>query len=387
MIRPPGSVRTLEWEDAGVTLGEVLAELTRLHARLTHSDAPSEEARAQARNCVMNLVAFANSTSEVRAVQDAGAQLSAHHPMRLIVLVLEPARSVSRLDAWIRSEAHELPDGMPIQCETVRLKVTGPAVTEPAALVEPLLVPDLPTYLWWHGTPPLGQGSMRQVLKLVDALIVDSSTFERPFIATLELAELARSNLNDVGLFDLQWARLEPWREIVAQFFIPADRRPFLAGINGVGVSYVGEGRGNRVGAALLAGWLASTLGWKLQRAAAGQGGLVQAFYTSERDHPIEVSFRSIPAGGLHEGEVAAIRVIAAAGGRTASLGLERDIEGQRRARLQLDIGELDSYTEWRPMVSRADAELLLRMIPAGPRDAIYLDALQGAAELLRALR
>ncbi len=387
MIRPPGSVRTLEWEDAGVTLSEVLAELTRLHARLTHSDAPSGETRAQARNCVMNLLAFASSTSEVEAVQDAGAQLSAHHPMRLIVLVLEPAHNVTRLDAWIRSEAHELPDGMPVQCETVRLKVTGTAVTEPAALVEPLLVPDLPTYLWWHGTPPLGQGAMRQVLKLVDALIIDSSSFERPFIATLELAELARSNLDDVGLFDLQWARLDPWRETVAQFFTPADRRPFLAGINGVGIDYVGEGRGNRVGAALLAGWLASTLGWKLQRAAAGTGGLVQAFYAAERNHPVEVSFRSVPVGGLREGEVAAIRVTAAAGGRTASLSLERDIEGQRRARLQLDIGELDSYTEWRPMVSRADAELLLRMIPAGPRDAIYQDALQEAANLLRALR
>ncbi len=370
-----------------MTLGEVLAELTRLQAQLARSEATSAEEHSQARNCVMNLVAFASTEEEAEQVQEAAAHLSAHHPMRLVVLVLEPAHNISRLDAWIRSEAHELPDGMPIQCETVRLKVTGTAALEPVSLVEPLLVPDLPSYLWWHGTPPLAQASLRQVLDLVDALIVDSSSFERPFISTIELAELARAHADRIGLFDLQWGRLEPWRESVAQFFTPADRRPFLAGINGVGIDYVGEGRGNRVGAALLTGWLAATLRWTLQRAAAGQGGLVQSFFAAERGHPVEVSFRSIPAAGLREGEVAAIRVTAAAQGRTAALSLERDIEGQKRARLTIEIAELDSYSEWRPMESRGEAELLLQMIPTGRRDAIYLDALREAGDLLRALR
>jgi glucose-6-phosphate dehydrogenase assembly protein OpcA len=388
MIRPhPEHVRNLEWQEADVSLGEVLVALTRLQAELGRHDAATDEVHVPSRNCVMNLVAFASTMAEAERVQDAAAQLSADHPMRMLVLVLEPAHNVSRLDAWIRSEAHELPDGMPIQCETVRLRVTGTATLEPAALVEPLLMPDLPSYLWWHGTAPLAQPSIRQMLDLVDALIVDSSTFERPFISTIELADLARSNAATVGLFDLQWGRLQPWRETVAQFFTPADRRPFLAGINGVGVDYVGEGRGNRVAAALLTGWLASTLHWKLQRAAAGQGGLVQAYFIAEGGHPVEVSVRSVPVGGLHEGEVAAIRLNAAAEGRTGAMSMERDLEGHKRARLQIDIGELDSYSEWRPIESRGEAELLLQMIPAGGRDAVYLDALREAADLLRALR
>ena len=388
MIRQhPERVRSLEWHEPGVTLGEVLAELTRLHVRLGRHDSGEPEEHPQPRNCVMNLVFVAPSTEEAIRVQEAGAELATHHPMRLLVLLLEPAHNRPRVDAWIRSEAHELPGGMPIQFETVRLRVTGSAAVEPASLVEPLLVPDVPTYLWWHGTPPIAEPAFRQVLELADALIVDSASFERPFVSTIELAELAESEAGRTGFFDLQWGRLRPWRETLAQFFTPAERRPLLAGINGVGIDYVGEGRGNRVGAALLSGWVAATLGWKLQRAAAGAGGVVEAFFTAPLGHPVEVAFRSVAAEDLHEGEVAAMRVEAAAQGRTCALAVERDLERRGRARLQVDLGESDSYSEWRPIESPTEAELLVEMIPVGRRDAIYVDALGRAAELLRAFR
>jgi glucose-6-phosphate dehydrogenase assembly protein OpcA len=387
MIRQhPDRVRSLDWHEPGVTLGEVLTELTRLHVRLGRHDAGDDE-HPHPRNCVMNLVFIASTTDEAMRVQDAGAELSAHHPMRLLVLLLEPAHNATRVDAWIRSEAHELPGGMPIQFETVRLRVTGTSAEEPASLVEPLLVPDVPTYLWWHGTPPVADAPFRQVLQLVDSLIVDSASFERPFISTIELAELAVTEADHTGIFDLQWGRLRPWRETLAQFFTPADRRPYLGGINGLGIDYVGEGRGNRVGAALLTGWVSSMLHWTLRRAVAGQGGVVQAFFTAERGHPVEVSFRSVHADDLREGEVAAVRVEAAALGRTCAFAIERDLEHRGRARIQIDLGELDSYSEWRPMETPTEAELLVEMIPGGRRDAVYVDALQEAGQLLRAFR
>lgn len=388
MIRQhPDRVRSLEWHEPGVTLGEVLSELTRLHARLGRYETESEEEHPHPRNCVMNLVAMPSSREEATAVQEAGAQLSSHHPMRLLVLLLEAAHNTPRLDAWIRTEAHELPGGMPIQFEMVRLRVTGQAALEPTSLVEPLLVPDVSTYLWWHGTPPMGAPHFRHVLELVDALIVDSATFERPLISTIELAELAEQRAPRTGVFDLQWGRLGSWRETLAQFFAPGDRRPFLEGINGVGIDYVGEARGNRVGAALLTGWVASTLGWRLQRAAGGTGGIVEAFYTAPRGHPVEVSFRSVSARDLREGEVAAIRTQSAAAGRTSAFALERDLEHRGRARVQIDIGERETYSEWRPVESPGEAELLVEMIPTGRRDPVYLAALAHAAELLRALR
>src|SRR6266571_3861929 len=90
-----------------------------------------------------------------------------------------------------------------------------------------------------------------RLLEMSNLLAVDSASFERPFLVTLELAGLAEAVGRQVPISDFHWARLQPWRELVAQFFQPQERLGFLRGINAVGVDYAGEGRGNRVAAAL----------------------------------------------------------------------------------------------------------------------------------------
>ncbi len=401
----PERIRSLDWHEPGVTLGEVLAELPRLHGRLSRRGSGYDE-HPHPRNCVLNLVAVTDGATRTAQIERAGGELAAHHPLRLLVLQLQPSQA-DRMDAWIHTEAHQTGDGMPTQYEMVRLHVSGRSARHPASLIEPLLVPDVPTFLWWAGSPPVEAEWFLQMLDAVDALVVDSASFERPFLATLELAQLAGRRSARPGVLDLQWGRLRPWRELLAQFFTPAERRAFLYGINGVGVDYFGEGRGNRIGAALMVGWLASALGWRLERAAAGPGGLVVAYFEAERGHPIEVDVRSIgarptalalpavtaSAAGPQlpavrdpgEGEVAAIRLDAAAGATTCALRLERDREHGSRVGIRIDIGAVDSLTSIRLVESPDDAALLHDMIPAGWRDPVYLSALAGAAELLRA--
>src|SRR5579864_6478574 len=144
-----------------------------------------------------------------------------------------------------------------------------------------------------------------------------------------------------MGVADFQWSRLKPWRETVAQFFTPATRRPFIDGISEVGIEYSGEGRGNRIAAALLTGWLASTLGWKLQKAAAGAGGVVAAHYAAGGWRPVEVAFRSVPKASLTPGEVATVRLGGASGGSTFNLTVQRDPERGRVAQPDTAFNEL----------------------------------------------
>jgi glucose-6-phosphate dehydrogenase assembly protein OpcA len=223
-----------------------------------------------------------------------------------------------------------------------------------------------------------------QALEVVDALVVDSATFERPFDSTLELAGLASVAAGRrIVLGDLQWGRLLGWRELLAQLFTPVPRRRLLTGITGFGIDYVGEGRGNRVAAALLAGWLADALGWKLQRAAAGSGGLVIAYYQAH-GHPVEVNFRSVSAADLGPGELSAVRIEAAAGGHTAAIAIERDPDRRSRVRVGIEVGEAERLEETRPMDSPGETALLVDLI-GQKRDAVYLGALAQTATLLRA--
>jgi hypothetical protein len=193
------------------------------------------------------------------------------------------------------------------------------------------------------GTPPFGRHELNDAVKICDSLIVDSARFDAPYHSFLELSELATNSHQKLGVADLQWARLEPWLETVAQFFAPAARRQFLSGITEVGIDYAGEGRGNRIAAALLIGWMASALGWKLQKAAGGAGGTVAAHFVAEGWRPVQVAFRSVAKAHLAEGEVSAVRVGGVSAGTTFNVSVLRDPERQRRPAPDMRAGGYQS--------------------------------------------
>ena len=383
--RHPDQVRTAEWHERGVTLAEVLGEVTRMQAQLAHQDLDNDSL-PHPRSCCLNLVAIADDEEEARLAERVGHALASHHPLRQLLLELAPSHNLDRLDAWLHSEAHQTPDGMPVQFERIRLKVTGATTERIDSLVAPLLVPGVPTCLWWLGNPPLSDAAFLRLLELSDLLAVDSASFERPFLLTLELAGLAAAVGRQVPISDFHWARLQGWREMVAQFFQPDERRGFLHGINAIGVDYVGEGRGNRVAAALLMGWMASALGWKLKRAAAGAGGAVAAFYNAGPGRTVEIHLRSVPGESLAEGEVSAIRIDAMAGGRACALAIERTAAGAEQVVMRIDIGEVETLTQRLRLETASPAELLVEMLN-GLRDPVYMRSLAAGAELLKAFR
>jgi hypothetical protein len=117
-----------------------------------------------------------------------------------------------------------------------------------------------------------------------------------------------------------------------------------MSGIAHIGVDYVGEGRGNRIASALLIGWFASALGWKVERAVGGSGGIVVAHFGMEGGRQLEVAFRSVPKAHLAQGEVSAVRISGASGGSTFELSVQRDPERQHRVTSEVGPSELKRH-------------------------------------------
>ena len=340
----------LDWHGEDVTIEDVLNALNRVRHSFARAEA-GEEGQPHPRNCVMTLVCVApNSVEETRAIL-ASTAIAKDHPSLAIVVRDEPRVRSGRIDASVM--AHPIdPQNNPAPCELVVLRVQGAAGAHLAGLVDPLLVSGVPVYLWWLSTPPFGSAELNDSLRICDALVVDSSRFERPYNSFLALSDIAHKSHPHMGLGDLQWERLSPWRETTAQFFAPASRRHLMNGVSEIGIDYAGEGRGNRIGAAMLAGWFASSLGWKLQRAAGGGGGVVAAIYQAEGWRPVQFAFRSMPKAHVMPGEVSALRIAGTSAGQSFSLSIQRDPERARRPEdsrflgLHLTGGEDDAGNE-----------------------------------------
>jgi glucose-6-phosphate dehydrogenase assembly protein OpcA len=332
----PPSATELAWHEEAVTIGDVLNALSGIRRKFAHEEAGDEE-HPHPRNCVMTLVAVATSSADEDRARRASTAIAAQHPSLAIVVCEEPTVRMGRIDASIVTHPTTSSTASPAPCELVSLHVRGAAGEHLAALVDPLLSSGVPTYLWWLDTPPFGSKELLDALRISDALVVDSARFDRPYHSFLGLADLALSSHSHLGVADFQWIRLGPWREALAEFFEPKERRAFFSGIAEVGIDYVGEGRGNRISAALLIGWFASALGWKLERAVGGPGGVVVAHFVVEGGRQFEVAFRSVRKVHLAQGEVSAVRIAGASAGSTFRFSVERDPE--RLFRVTSDVG------------------------------------------------
>lgn len=341
------------WHGKDVTMADVLEAVDSIRKKFAREEAGDGEL-PRPRNCVMTLVAVTSTDAEERRAQRVCRFIGALHPVQAVVVRERPDVHSGRIEGWISTDVLRPEMACAVQCELIRLHVHGAAGSHLAELLDPLLISGVPTYLWWTGTPPFGKRDLEDALRIADALVVDSARFDAPYHSFRGLHHLTNSAHKSLAVGDFQWTRLSPWREAIAQFFAPLERRDFLGGISEVGIDYEGEGRGNRIAAALVTGWMASALGWKLKRAAAGPGGVVAAYYNVEPSSRIvEVQFRSVRKEHLASGEVGAIRIAGVSQGTTFRLAVQRDPE---RARHQSD----ESYRALHPTGGEDDAGLEL---------------------------
>jgi glucose-6-phosphate dehydrogenase assembly protein OpcA len=180
----------------------------------------------------------------MEAAEDVLSGLAERHPSRTIVLVPEPERE-DGLEAKVDVDVFPSGEGRQICAETIRIRLCGGRASAPASVVQPLFLPDLPTFLRWRGVPTFGGDAFESLVDVVDRLIVDSTEWPELPEAYAQLAEV----FDRVAVSDIAWARTSRWRRQLASLW------PGIGNVDRIRVT------GTAPQAELLAGWLRSRLG------------------------------------------------------------------------------------------------------------------------------
>lgn len=234
------------------------------------------------RTSVLNLVICAPDTESAQRASALLRQLSSTNLARVNVLILDRSNDVpAAINTWVTLRCFSVISDIARHCfEQATLLATGGAVRSIANIAQSLLKPHLPVYLWWVGDPPHDSTIFNDLIGLSDRVIVDSATFFNPEQDMLTLASLSQA-APECALSDLNWGRITPWRQLVAQFFDVTEYRPYLAGVTSIEIEHaaaplatptlteLGEVSPNPACALLLAGWLKASLGWSLASNAA----------------------------------------------------------------------------------------------------------------------
>lgn len=225
----------------------------------------SEDGPPAARACVVNVIVV---TSEEYAPEVACvvSDLSSHHPSRTILVISDPDEAEANLGVSLSTFCGIERGADRICAEQITIHAEGPPAEHLESLAGPLLIPDLPTFLWYPNAalPDPTSG----MLSLADRLILDSGPAEDHEEFLRAASDLCRARLPAVA--DLQWTALSPWRALVADLFTPPERAGDLAEITNMEVQH---GLAGESQALLLAGWLASALDWRPGQTSSTESG------------------------------------------------------------------------------------------------------------------
>ena len=372
------------WGTRVTSIAALERELMRLRRAATaHA---KEQGRTVARASVLNLVVYADREIHARRAVESTGRLSRRHPSRAIVVLGDRAREGVDVAMELHCHVPRPDETAEVYFEQILARVRGDADERVASVVIPLLVPDLPTFLWWTGTPPSDARRFDDLVALADRLIVDSADFARPDVTLKVISDLARSTGGRrFGLTDLNWTRLTPWRELLAAFFDVGAWRPCLDSIVGVRVGFGVDMDGRDIHpsqALLLIGWLASRLGWRAADTLAPSeaGGLLFNMSDAE-DRPVVTRVRPRFERGLEAGDVSGVRIQSRLGGNLYEFVLKREPDPRHATATALVNGELRSRRVV-PLPDPGIEELLREELSIVGSDHVYEDALHALVSL-----
>jgi len=264
----------LTWVGGPIDVGRVEAELSRLRYGAAGSP-PGGDGYAM-RTSLLNLVVYAADEDGAEEASRTIDGLTRDHPSRALIIIANPSEDESRIAARCAAHCH-IATGLEQQvcCEQVMLNVSGRAASHLHSIIIPLLVPDLPAYVWWTGPLPRGRHLFEELMETADRFIVDSGHFRHPTHGLRRVAELCDETPR-CAVGDINWARLTPWRDILLTHGGEPGMRAYREAVTGVELAYAG-GAGAPVPsqAFLLVGWLALRLGWDASAPAVEAGRIL----------------------------------------------------------------------------------------------------------------
>jgi len=219
------------------------------------------------RACALTLLVYVESDEAAEEVNNLVAEVTRQNPCRTVIMMLEPEASPAGFEAWVSAHYH-VPVGGEKQvcCEQVTLRARGGAVQGLPSVVLPLAVASLPIFLWWRARDFSPPPCFDEIFRVTQHVLVDTARLAAQAGHLKALTDWLQKFQGRIRLTDFNWNRITPWRELIAQCFDSPERRPYLDRLSAVHIEYEQNSARlatQRAQGLLLAGWLASRLGWK----------------------------------------------------------------------------------------------------------------------------
>lgn len=308
-----GTEAFLSGKLAQVDIAKIEKELQTLWQSASES---GESTGSVTRACAMNLILYSEDSDAEVVAGDMLDDITTRHPCRAILAISRESAKPS-LEAWVSARCHitDSKSGKQICCEQITVRSEGNGPDELTSVVLPLVISDLPVFLWWRAKQ-VDFARVRPFLSYVDELIVDSAKDEGSCNFFSDVIHIIGAYLEEkhgaqIVVSDLNWRRSLLWREALALSFDEQHGHlsvDVLNDVETVEISYTSsndECSGSANQTLLFIGWLANKLSWQFKDAT--ESAITFAAGTGKPD--VVVNMRSIGSDAESSGNICSVEV------------------------------------------------------------------------------
>jgi glucose-6-phosphate dehydrogenase assembly protein OpcA len=375
----------IEVEDA-LDVQAIERELNRLWTENAGA-AEADEEGAMLRARVLNLLVYVTDEESLREVEDVLLDVAAMHPCRALVMLAEPAAADKDIEMQVSTRCL-LPDagGRRLCCEQVNLRAGGRFTVELPSASVPLLVADLPVFLWWRAPLKFGEQTFQNLIKAADRVIIDTAASLHSKDELSALAEFLRQRSEaHTALSDLNWTRLTTWRALLANFYDTPEHAKALENLSHISIDFITQKSAPSMvapKALILAGWLASRLGWRVMSAAEPDAA---RFVALEKDgRRLLIEFREVEHIAVAQGGLARVELKTESDAHASFIVMRA--EDGRNLETRTDILSDASTARVLAGGDKSEAQLFSAELEILCHDSIYEEAVTKAAEIAGAL-
>lgn len=217
-------------------------------------------AKEKMRACLFNLIVFNQLSPRTDYIRNIVQKVSEKYPCRVLFISVDPKSS----HPYLKTAVSVVGNGQ-IACDYIDVGAAGNEIEKIPFLLLPHIIPDLPISLLWTEDPSVAHPLFEPLVKLAGRIIFDSESAD----SLLAFSEtILKLNQTGIDTADLNWARTEGWRDLVASLFHSGET---LDQIQEVRLTYNARKTESfchlKVQSMYLLAWLTDRLHWTFKKA------------------------------------------------------------------------------------------------------------------------
>lgn len=213
------------------------------------------------RACLFNLIVFNELSQRTDYIRTIVQKVSEKYPCRVLFITHDAASK----DSYLKTAVSVVGKGT-VACDYIDIGVSGKDLEQVPFLILPHLIPDLSISLLWTEDPCKEHPLFDPFMKLASKVIFDSEASDSLVAFSKRILQLKKEKNIDIA--DLNWARTEQWRDLIAALFHTGEK---VDKIKDVKILYNEKETDFfchlKVQSIYLLYWLSSQLQWKLKKA------------------------------------------------------------------------------------------------------------------------